>query len=121
MKVIKAMTIMHEIKKINILYTQSVLADFLNHLYPAELSVPLITSLIIMSLFHVCIYKVDLVLHMLPEAHKNRCLQSTMQVLVHFCGTGNFFFMMQNRCRHHSKGSFFVKDKTKQAYRFNYI
>ena len=27
MKVIKAMTIMHEIKEINILYTQSVLAD----------------------------------------------------------------------------------------------
>ena len=93
MKVIKAMTIMHEIKKINILYTQSVLADCLNHLYPAELSVPLITSLIIMSLFHVCIYKFDLMLHMLSEAQKNRGLQSTMQVLVHFCVTGNFFIM----------------------------
>ena len=31
MKVIKATTIMHEIKEINILYTQSVLADCLNH------------------------------------------------------------------------------------------
>ena len=31
MKVIKAMTIMHEIKEINILYNQSVLADCLNH------------------------------------------------------------------------------------------
>ena len=29
MKVIKAMTIMHEIREINILYTQSVLADCL--------------------------------------------------------------------------------------------
>ena len=33
MKVIKAMTIMHKIKEINILYTQSVLADCLNHLF----------------------------------------------------------------------------------------
>ena len=33
MKVIKAMTIMYEIKEINILYTQSVLADCLNHLF----------------------------------------------------------------------------------------
>ena len=48
-------------------------------------------SLIIMSLFHVCIYKFDLMLHMLPEAHKNRGLQSTMQVFVHFCVTWNFF------------------------------
>ena len=31
MKVIKAMTIMHEIKEINFLYTQLVLADCLNH------------------------------------------------------------------------------------------
>ena len=31
MKVIEAMTIMHEIKEINFLYTQSVLADCLNH------------------------------------------------------------------------------------------
>ena len=31
MRVIKAMTIMHEIKEINIPYTQSVLADCLNH------------------------------------------------------------------------------------------
>ena len=31
MIVIKAMTIMHEIKEINILYTKSVLADCLNH------------------------------------------------------------------------------------------
>ena len=46
---------------------------------------PLFASLIIMYLFHVCIYKFDLMLHMLPEAHKNRGLQSTMQVLVHFC------------------------------------
>ena len=30
-RVIKAMTILHEIKEINILYTQSVLADCLNH------------------------------------------------------------------------------------------
>ena len=89
MKVIKAMTIMHEIKEINILYTQSVLADCLD-LYPAELSVPLLASLIIMSLCHVCINKFDLILHMLPEAHKNRGLQFTMQVLVHFYVTGNF-------------------------------
>ena len=33
MKRIKAMTIMHEIKEINILYTQSVQADCLNHLF----------------------------------------------------------------------------------------
>ena len=33
MKVLKAMTIMHEIKEINIPYTQSVLADYLNHLF----------------------------------------------------------------------------------------
>ena len=108
MKVIKAMTIMHEIKEINIVYTQSVLADCLKYsfyhicvsglfellifdLYPAELSVPIFASLIIMSLFHVCIYKFDLMLHMLLEAHKNRGLQSTMQVLVYFCVTGNFF------------------------------
>ena len=45
-----------------------------------------------MSLFHVCIYKFDLMLHMLHEAHKNRGLQSTMQVLVHFCVTGNFCY-----------------------------
>ena len=45
-----------------------------------------------MSLFHVCIYKFDLMLHMLPGAHKNRGYQSTMQVLVHFCVTGNFFY-----------------------------
>ena len=45
-----------------------------------------------MSLFHVCIYKFDLMLHniMLPEAHKNRGLISTRQVLVHFCVKGNF-------------------------------
>ena len=60
-------------------------------LYPAGLSVPLFASLIIMSSFHVFIHKFDLMLHMLPGAHKNRGLQSTMQVLVHFCGTGNFF------------------------------
>ena len=48
---------------------------------------PLFASLIIMSLFHVCIYKFDLMLHMLPVAHKNRGLQSTVQVLVHFCVT----------------------------------
>ena len=57
-------------------------------------------------------------LHMLPQAHKNRGLQSTIQVLVHVCVTGNFFLLMQNRW-HHSKGSFFVKDKTKRAYRFS--
>ena len=90
MKVIKAMTMTHEIKEINILYTQSVLADCFD-LYPAKLSVPLFASLIIMSLFHVCIYKFGLMLHMLPEAHKNRGLQSTRQVLVHFCVTGDFF------------------------------
>ena len=45
-----------------------------------------------MSLFHVCIYKFDLMLHMLPEAHKNRGLQSTMQVLVHICVTGKLFY-----------------------------
>ena len=44
-----------------------------------------------MSLFHVCIYKFDLMLHMLPEAHKNRGLQSTMQVLVHFLSQGTSF------------------------------
>ena len=66
-------------------------ASLIFDLYPAELSVPLFASLIIMSLFHVCIYKFDLMLHMLPEAHKNRGLQSTMQFLVHFCVTGNFF------------------------------
>ena len=65
------------------------------------------------------IYKFDLMLHMLPGAHKNIGFQCTMQVLVHFCVTGNFFLLMQNRW-HHSKGSFYVKDKTKQAYRFNY-
>ena len=31
MQVIKAMNVMHEIKEINISYTQSVLADCLNH------------------------------------------------------------------------------------------
>ena len=45
-----------------------------------------------MSLFHVCIYSFDLMLHMLPEAHKTRGLQSTMRVLVHFCVTGNLFY-----------------------------
>ena len=48
-----------------------------------------------MSVFHVCIYKFDLMLHMLhmlPEAHKNRGLQSTMQVLVHFCVKGHSFY-----------------------------
>ena len=40
---------------------------------------------------YVCIYKFDLMLHMLPEAHNNRGLQSTMQVLVHFYVTGNYF------------------------------
>ena len=60
-------------------------------LYPAELSVPLFASLIIMSLFHVYINKFDLMLHMLPGAHKNIGFQSTMQVLVHFSVTGNFF------------------------------
>ena len=44
-----------------------------------------------MSLFHVCIYKFDLMLHMLPEAHKNRGLQSTMQVLV-FVSQGTSFY-----------------------------
>ena len=45
-----------------------------------------------MSLFHVCIYKFDLMLHMLPEAHKNRGLRSTMQVLVHFMSQGTSFY-----------------------------
>ena len=31
-------------------------------------------------------------LHMLPGAHKNRGYQSTMQVFVHFCVAGNFFY-----------------------------
>ena len=38
------------------------------------------------------VYISFLMLHMLPKAHKNRGLQSTMQVLVHFCATGNFFY-----------------------------
>ena len=45
-----------------------------------------------MSLFHVCIYKFGLMLHMLPEAHKNRVLQSTMQVFVHFVSQGTSFY-----------------------------
>ena len=45
-----------------------------------------------MSLFHVRIYKFDLMLHMLPGAHKNRGLQSTMQVLVHFVSQGTSFY-----------------------------
>ena len=45
-----------------------------------------------MSLFHICIYKFDLMLHMLPEAHKNRGLQSTMQVLVYFVSQGTSFY-----------------------------
>ena len=52
----------------------------------------LFASLIIMSLFHVCIYKFDFMLHMLPEAHKNRGLQSTKQVLVHFVSQGTSFY-----------------------------
>ena len=44
-----------------------------------------------MSLFHVCIYKFDRMLHVLPKAHTNRGLQSTMQVLGHFCVTGNCY------------------------------
>ena len=55
MKMIKAMTKMHEIKEISFLYTQSVLANCLNHRYPAELSVLLFACFIIMSLFHVYI------------------------------------------------------------------
>ena len=31
-------------------------------------------------------------LHMLPEAHKNRGLQSTRQVLVHFVSQGTSFY-----------------------------
>ena len=50
----------------------------------------LFPSLIIKSLFHVCINKFDLMVHMLPEAHKIRGLQSTVQVLVHFCVKGSF-------------------------------
>ena len=53
---------------------------------------PLFASLIIMSLFHVFIFSFDLMLHMLPEAHKNRGLQSTMQVLVHFLSQGTSFY-----------------------------
>ena len=95
MKVIKAMTIMHEIKEINILYTQSVLVDCLNHIFStythsAELSVPLFASLIIMSLFHVCIFSFDLMLHMLPEAHRNRGLIHNGSIGSFFV-TGNFF------------------------------
>ena len=40
---------------------------------------------------YIYIYKFDLMLHMLPVAHKNRGLQSTVQVLVHFCVTGTSF------------------------------
>ena len=53
---------------------------------------PLFASLIIMSLFHVCIFSFDLMLNMLPEAHKNRGLESKMQVLVQFFVTGNLFY-----------------------------
>ena len=52
MRVIKAMTIMHEIKEINIFLFKSLRVD----LNPAELSVPSFASLIILSLFHVYIY-----------------------------------------------------------------
>ena len=45
-----------------------------------------------MSLFRICIYKFDLILHMLPGTHKNRCLQSTMQVLVQFVSQGISFY-----------------------------
>ena len=31
-------------------------------------------------------------LHMLPEAHENRVLQSTMQVFVHFVSQGTSFY-----------------------------
>ena len=74
-----------------------------------------------MSLFHVCIYKFDRMshmLHMLPEAHKNRGLQSTMQVLVHFCVTANFFY----ECKIGGiiqKVVSLLKIKKKRAYRFN--
>ena len=55
-------------------------------------------------------------LHMLPEAHKNRGLQSTMQVLVNFVSQGTFFY----ECKIGGIiQKLFVKDKTKQAYRFN--
>ena len=74
---------------------------------------PLFASLIIMSLFPVCIYSFDLMLHMLPEAHKNRGLRSTMQVLVDFLSQGTSFY----ECK---IGGIFVKGKTKQAYRSNY-
>ena len=53
---------------------------------------PLFASLIIMSLFHVGIFSFDLMLHMLPEAHENRGLQFTMQVLVHFLSQGTSFY-----------------------------
>ena len=45
-----------------------------------------------MSLFHVCIYKFRLMLHMLPGTHKNRGLQSSMQVLVHFVSQRTSFY-----------------------------
>ena len=45
-----------------------------------------------MSLFHVCIFSFDILLHMLPESHKNRGLQSTMQVLFHFLSQGTSFY-----------------------------
>ena len=68
-----------------------------------------------MSLFHVCIYKFDLMLHMLPEAYKNRGLQSTMQVL------NWFIFVSQRTSIYECKigGTIQKVVKTKQAYRFN--
>ena len=48
-----------------------------------------------MSLFHVCLFSFDLMLHMLPEAHKNRGFQFTIQVLVHFLSQGISF----NECK----------------------
>ena len=93
MKVIKAMTIMHDIKEINILYTQSVLADCLNHLfstYPAELSVPLFASLIIMSLLHVCIFSFDLMLHMILRLTRTKVFNPQCKYWFIFV-TWNFF------------------------------
>ena len=77
---------------------------------------PLFASLIIMSLFHVCIYKFDLMLHMLPEAHKNGGLQSTMQVLYWL------IFVSQGTSIYECKIGGIIRKvvKTKQAYIFNY-
>ena len=68
-----------------------------------------------MSLFYVCIYKFDLTLRMLPEAHKNKGLQFTMQVLYWF------IFVSQRTSIYECKVGGIIQKvvKTKQAYRFD--